>query len=111
MEASDEADPANLSCAGTGLTQLPALAGSLTSVDLSSNAIASVAGNALAPLVRLRSLDLSHNALASLPAELGALAALERLDVRHNALTTLPAGLGSAAACGARVFVGAPLLK
>lgn len=96
----DEAEPeTTLDLRGKALTEVPrALAASLTSLDLSHNALkADGSLGSLGSLVRLRSLDLSHNALVTLPPALGALGSLERLDVRHNALTALPAALGEAA--------------
>lgn len=67
----------------------------LTTLDLSHNALSGALPGEVRHLSKLEVLDLSDNMFTGVPAEVGQLSRLSELDLSNNALTGLPHELGN----------------
>jgi hypothetical protein len=94
--------PRNVNLAEQGLVAVPSelleplRAGSLVTLNLSANQLASLPEE-MGGLVSLVELDLEGNQLTSLPEGVGGLVSLETLNLQENRLTALPEGITSLA--------------
>lgn len=68
---------------------------SITSLDVSHNALTGSLPAEIRHLTQLRTLDASYNTMTGVPAEIGQLRDLETINFAHNNLSGLPLELGN----------------